>query len=42
MKKSSPKFFVCRQYLAAEKITPQSLKPDVPLAANALLVLIHH
>jgi|GraSoiStandDraft_5_1057265.scaffolds.fasta_scaffold1208664_1 intracellular sulfur oxidation DsrE/DsrF family protein len=42
MKKSGPKFFVCRQYLAAEKIAAQSPRPDVPLAADALLVLIHY
>jgi len=42
MKKSGPKFFVCRQYLAAERIAPQSLMPNVTLAADALLVLIHY
>ena len=42
MKKSGVEFFVCGQYLAAEKIAPQSLAPDVTLAADALLVLIHY
>jgi intracellular sulfur oxidation DsrE/DsrF family protein len=42
MKKSGPKFFVCRQYLATEKIAPRSLTPGVTLAADALLVLIHY
>ena len=42
MKKSGVEFFVCGQYLAAEKIAPQSLTPDVTLAADALLVLIHY
>ena len=40
--KSGVEFFVCGQYLAAEKIAPKSLTPDVTLAANALLVLIHY
>jgi intracellular sulfur oxidation DsrE/DsrF family protein len=40
MKKGGPKCFVCRQYLATEKIAPQSLRPGVILAADALLVLI--
>ena len=42
MKKSGVEFFVCGQYLAAEKIAPKSLTPDVTLAADALLVLIHY
>jgi intracellular sulfur oxidation DsrE/DsrF family protein len=42
VKKSGPEFFVCGQYLAAEKIAPPSLTPDVTLAADALLVLIHY
>ena len=42
MKKSGVKFFVCGQYVAAEKIVPQSLTPDERLAADALLVLIHY
>ena len=42
MKKSGVEFFVCGQYLAAEKIAPKSLTPHVTLAADALLVLIHY
>jgi intracellular sulfur oxidation DsrE/DsrF family protein len=42
MKKSGVEFFVCRQYLAAEKIAPPSLTSAVRLAADALLVLIHY
>ena len=42
MKKSGVKFFVCGQYVAAEKIVRQSLTPDERLAADALLVLIHY
>jgi intracellular sulfur oxidation DsrE/DsrF family protein len=42
MKKSGVEFFVCGQYLAAEKIAPKSLTPDATLAAHALLVLIHY
>jgi len=42
MKKSGVEFFVCGQYLAAEKIAPKSLTPDVTVAADALLVLIHY
>jgi intracellular sulfur oxidation DsrE/DsrF family protein len=42
MKKSGVEFLVCGQYLAAEKIAPKSLTPDVTLAADALLVLIHY
>ena len=33
---------MCGQYLAAEKIEPKSLVPEVTLAADALLVLIHY
>jgi intracellular sulfur oxidation DsrE/DsrF family protein len=42
LNKSGVEFLVRRQYLAAEKIAPQSLTPDVALAADALLVLIHY
>jgi len=42
MKKSGVEFFVCGQYLAAERIAPKSLTPDVTLAADARLVLIHY
>ena len=42
MKKSGVKFFVCGQYVAAEKIVRQSLTPDERLVADALLVLIHY
>jgi intracellular sulfur oxidation DsrE/DsrF family protein len=42
MKNHGVEFFVCGQYLAAEKIEPKSLTPDVTLAADALLVLIHY
>jgi intracellular sulfur oxidation DsrE/DsrF family protein len=42
MRKSGVEFFVCGQYLAAEKIAPKSLTPEVKLAADALLVLIHY
>jgi intracellular sulfur oxidation DsrE/DsrF family protein len=42
MKKSGAEFFVCGQYLAAEKIAPKSLTPHVTLAADVLLVLIHY
>jgi intracellular sulfur oxidation DsrE/DsrF family protein len=42
MKKHGVEFFVCGQYLAAEKIDPKSLTPDVRLAADALLVLMQY
>ncbi len=42
MKKHGVEFFVCGQYLAAEKIDPKTLTPDVTLAADALIVLIHY
>ncbi len=42
IKKSGVEFFVCGQYLAAEKVAPQRLAPDVTLAADALLLLIHY
>ncbi len=40
MKKRGVEFFVCGQYLAAEKIDPKTLTPDVQLVADALLVLM--
>jgi intracellular sulfur oxidation DsrE/DsrF family protein len=42
MKQAGAKFFVCGQYLAAEKIDLKTLTPDVTLAADALLVLMHY
>jgi intracellular sulfur oxidation DsrE/DsrF family protein len=42
MKKQGVEFFVCGQYLAAEKIDAKSLTPDVTLAADALLVLMQY
>jgi intracellular sulfur oxidation DsrE/DsrF family protein len=42
MKKQGVEFFVCGQYLAAEKIEPKTLPPEVTVAADALLVLIHY
>jgi intracellular sulfur oxidation DsrE/DsrF family protein len=42
MKKQRVEFFVCGQYLAAEKIDPKSLTPDVALVADALLVLMQY
>jgi intracellular sulfur oxidation DsrE/DsrF family protein len=42
MKKRGVEFFVCGQYLAAEKIEPKTLLPEVTVAADALLVLIHY
>jgi|SRR5436190_8676384 len=42
MKKAGVQFFVCGQYLASEKIDPKTLSPDVILAADALLVLMHY
>ena len=42
MKKAGVEFFVCGQYLAAEKIDPKTLLPEVTLAADALLVSMHY
>ena len=42
MKKQGVEFFVCGQYLAAEKIEPKTLVPNVTVASDALLVLIHY
>ncbi len=42
MKKKGVEFYVCGQNLAAEKIDPKSLTPDVTVAADALLVLIEY
>ena len=42
MKKRGVEFFVCGQYLAGEKIDPKTLTPDVTVAADALLVLMHY
>jgi len=42
LKKAGIEFFVCGQYLASEKIDPKTLSPDVTLAADALLVLMHY
>jgi intracellular sulfur oxidation DsrE/DsrF family protein len=42
MKKHGVELFVCGQYLAAEKIDPKTIMPDVMLAADALLVLIQY
>ena len=42
MKKRGVEFFVCGQYLAAEKIDPKSVVPEITLAADALLVLMHY
>src|SRR5438874_2414632 len=42
MKKQGVEFFVCGQYLEAERIEPKSLMPEVTVAADALLVLIHY
>ena len=42
MKKQGVEFFVCGQYLAAGKIDPKNLVPEVTVAADALLVLIHY
>jgi intracellular sulfur oxidation DsrE/DsrF family protein len=42
MKKAGVEFFVCGQYLAGEKIDPKTLLPEVTLAADALLVLMHY
>ncbi len=41
LKKTGVQFFVCGQFLLGEKIDPKTLTPDVTLAADALLVLIH-
>lgn len=42
MKKQGTQFFVCGQYVAAEKIDPKSLTPNVTLAADALFVLMEY
>jgi intracellular sulfur oxidation DsrE/DsrF family protein len=42
MRKAGVTFFVCGQYLAAEKIDPKSLTPEVTVAADALLVLMEY
>jgi intracellular sulfur oxidation DsrE/DsrF family protein len=42
MKKQGVEFFVCGQYLAAEKIEPKTLVSEVTVAVDALLVLIHY
>jgi len=42
MKKRGVEFFVCGQFLAAERIEPKTLLPEVTVAADALLVLIHY
>ncbi|MGZ5004876.1 MAG: DsrE family protein [Chthoniobacterales bacterium] len=42
MKKAGVEFFVCGQYLAAEKIDPRTLSSDITVAADALLVLMHY
>jgi len=42
MRRQGVEFFVCGQYLAAEKIEPKTLVPEVRVAADALLVLIHY
>jgi intracellular sulfur oxidation DsrE/DsrF family protein len=42
MQKRGVEFFVCGQFLAAERIEPKSLVPEVTVAADALLVLIHY
>ena len=42
MKKQGVEFFISGQYLAAEKIEPKTLLPEVTVAADALLVLIHY
>ena len=42
MKKRGVEFFVCGQYLVAEKIDPKTLTPDVQLAADAVLVLMQY
>ncbi len=42
MKKLGVEFFVCGQFLAAEKIDPKTLTSDVTLAADSLMVLMHY
>ncbi len=42
MKKEGVEFFVCGQYLAGEKIDPETLSRDVTIAADALLVLMQY
>jgi len=42
MKKKGVEFYVCGQYLAGEKIDPNTLTHDVTIAADALLVLMQY
>ena len=42
LKKAGVKLFVCGQNLAAEKIDPASLTPDVIVASDALIVLMKY
>jgi intracellular sulfur oxidation DsrE/DsrF family protein len=39
MKKHGVEFFVCGQYLAAEKIDPKTITPDVTVAADAFVLM---
>ena len=40
LKKSGAEIFVCGQNLAADKIDPKTLSPDVQIASDALIVLM--
>jgi intracellular sulfur oxidation DsrE/DsrF family protein len=40
MKSRGVQLFVCGQHLAAEKVDPKTLSPDVAIASDAYLVLI--
>jgi intracellular sulfur oxidation DsrE/DsrF family protein len=40
LKKSGAEIFVCGQNLAADKIDPKTLSPDVKVASDALIVLM--
>jgi intracellular sulfur oxidation DsrE/DsrF family protein len=40
LKKSGVELYVCGQQLAADKVDPKTLTPDVTIASDALLVLI--
>ncbi len=42
MKQLGVEFYVCGQYLAANKIDPRTLDPDVTLAADSMIVLMHY
>lgn len=42
MKKLGVEFYVCGQYLAASKIDSKTLDPDVKLAADSMIVLMHY